>query len=125
MIELMISLSIFAIVSLAAFSVLSSSQQTAVMNDQTVQALAKMTIMPARRLEKWIPAVQRKGRISAGADADVVVFDADRVIDEATYEASRKPLILPAYPEVTSTRYCHTSPCWMTFATSLSVYAKL
>lgn len=37
LIELMISLSIFAIVSLAAFSVLSSSQQMAVMNDQTVQ----------------------------------------------------------------------------------------
>lgn len=37
LIELMISVSIFAIVSLAAFSVLSSSQRTAVVNDQTVQ----------------------------------------------------------------------------------------
>lgn len=37
LIELMVSLVIFAVVSLAAFSVLSSSQTTAVMNDQTVQ----------------------------------------------------------------------------------------
>ncbi len=36
LIELMISLAIFGAVSLAAFSVLSSSQRTAVMNDQTV-----------------------------------------------------------------------------------------
>jgi len=37
LIELMIALVIFAVISLAAFSVLSSSQRTAVMNDQTVQ----------------------------------------------------------------------------------------
>lgn len=36
LIELMVSVGIFAAVSLAAFSVLSSSQRTAVMNDQTV-----------------------------------------------------------------------------------------
>lgn len=37
LIELMVSLAIFSAVSLAAFSVLSSSQRNAVMNDQTVQ----------------------------------------------------------------------------------------
>lgn len=37
LIELLVALGIFSIVSLAAFSVLSSSQQAAVMNDQTVQ----------------------------------------------------------------------------------------
>lgn len=37
LIELMISVLIFAIVSIAAFSVLSASQKTATMNDQTVQ----------------------------------------------------------------------------------------
>jgi type IV pilus assembly protein PilW len=37
LIELMISLAIFAVVSMAAFSVLSASQKTATMNDQTVQ----------------------------------------------------------------------------------------
>lgn len=51
-----------------------------------VDALRKMTIMPARRLEKLIPAMQRKGRIAVGTDADIVVFDADRIIDRATFE---------------------------------------
>ncbi len=37
LIELLVALGLFSIVSLAAFSVLSSSQQAAVMNDQTVQ----------------------------------------------------------------------------------------
>jgi len=37
LIELVIALAIFSIVSLAAFSVLSTTQQTSVMNDQTVQ----------------------------------------------------------------------------------------
>ena len=37
LIELMIAVVIFSVISLAAFSVLSTSQQTAVMNDQTVQ----------------------------------------------------------------------------------------
>jgi N-acyl-D-aspartate/D-glutamate deacylase len=49
-------------------------------------ALRKMTIMPTRRLEKLIPSMQRKGRLAVGADADITVFDAERVIDQATYE---------------------------------------
>jgi len=49
-------------------------------------ALRKMTLMPAQRLEKRAPVFKDKGRIRAGADADVTVFDPDRVIDKATYE---------------------------------------
>lgn len=48
-------------------------------------AIEKMTLMPARRLEPWAPAFARKGRLQEGMDADVVVFDPDRVIDRATY----------------------------------------
>lgn len=50
------------------------------------EALTKMTIQPARRLEKRAPMMARKGRLEVGADADIVVFDAATVIDEATYE---------------------------------------
>lgn len=50
-------------------------------------ALAKMTIMPARRLEGRVPAARQKGRVRVGADADVTIFDPAAVIDEATYEA--------------------------------------
>lgn len=52
-------------------------------------ALRKMTLMPAQRLEKRAPVFKDKGRIRVGADADITVFDANRIIDKATYE---KPL---------------------------------
>jgi cytosine/adenosine deaminase-related metal-dependent hydrolase len=54
-------------------------------------ALAKMTILPARRLEKVAPAMARKGRIQVGADADISVFDAATVKDNATYENPLQP----------------------------------
>ncbi|HEV1995726.1 MAG TPA: amidohydrolase family protein [Candidatus Acidoferrum sp.] len=50
-------------------------------------ALKKMTLMPAQRLEKHAPTFKDKGRIRVGADADITVFDANRIIDKATYEA--------------------------------------
>ena len=49
-------------------------------------ALRKMTLMSAERLEKHAPIFKDKGRIRAGADADITVFDPDRVIDKATYD---------------------------------------
>jgi N-acyl-D-aspartate/D-glutamate deacylase len=49
-------------------------------------ALKKMTMMPAQRLEKRAPVFKDKGRIRVGADADITVFDPNRVIDKATYE---------------------------------------
>jgi N-acyl-D-aspartate/D-glutamate deacylase len=49
-------------------------------------ALRKMTLMPAQRLEKRAPEFKSKGRIRVGADADITVFDPDRVIDKATFD---------------------------------------
>jgi dihydroorotase len=51
-----------------------------------MDALAKMTIMPARRLETMAPQMKNKGRIRVGADADITVFDPARIIDTATFE---------------------------------------
>jgi N-acyl-D-aspartate/D-glutamate deacylase len=45
-----------------------------------------MTLQPAQRLERVVPAMRAKGRIQVGADADLTVFDAARVVDRATYE---------------------------------------
>ncbi len=58
-----------------------------------MDALRKMTLMPAQRLEARVPAMRNKGRLKVGADADVVVFDAARVLDQSTYrEPSRPPI---------------------------------
>jgi dihydroorotase len=49
-------------------------------------ALRKMTLMPAQRLEGRVPGMKNKGRIRVGADADLTIFDAQRVIDRSTYQ---------------------------------------
>jgi dihydroorotase len=45
-----------------------------------------MTLMPAQRLERRAPAFRDKGRVRTGADADLTIFDPNRVIDRATYD---------------------------------------
>lgn len=54
-------------------------------------ALAKMTLLPARRVEGVAPQMRRKGRVQLGADADLTLFDPREILDRATYERSDVP----------------------------------
>ncbi len=56
-----------------------------------MDALAKMTLLPARRLEAMAPAFRQKGRVRVGADADLTLFDPARVIDRASFEDPWQP----------------------------------
>ena len=56
-----------------------------------MDALRKMTLMPAQRLEARVPVMAQKGRVKVGADADLTVFDPATVIDRSTYEDATIP----------------------------------
>ena len=56
-----------------------------------MDALRKMSLMPAQRMEKSTVHARGKGRLQEGADADVIAFDPLTVKDNATYQAPMAP----------------------------------
>jgi predicted amidohydrolase len=56
-----------------------------------LEAIRRCTLLPARVLEAVAPAVRKKGRVQKGCDADLVVFDADSITDQATYLDGTRP----------------------------------
>ncbi|ALH80767.1 amidohydrolase family protein [Sphingopyxis macrogoltabida] len=55
------------------------------------EAIRKMTLAPAQRLQSFVPAMARKGRLQPGADADIVLFDPATVGTKATYGDAARP----------------------------------
>ena len=56
-----------------------------------MDAIRKMSLMPAQVLEKSTPAGHARGRLQEGADADVVAFDPATITDRSTYKAPMEP----------------------------------
>src|SRR5580700_4736072 len=58
-----------------------------------MDAIRKMSLMPAEMLERSTPVGWQKGRLQEGADADIVVFDAATISDRATFEKPMEPSV--------------------------------
>jgi N-acyl-D-aspartate/D-glutamate deacylase len=58
-----------------------------------MDALRKMSLMPAEMLELSTAEARRKGRLQEGADADIVVFDAKTISDRSTFEKPMEPSV--------------------------------
>lgn len=61
------------------------------------EALTRCSLIPSQVLERVSPEMAQKGRVQPGCDADLVVFDPERVADRSTYTA----------PDVASTGFAH------------------
>jgi N-acyl-D-aspartate/D-glutamate deacylase len=58
-----------------------------------MEAIRKMSLMPAQMLERSTPAGHLKGRLQEGSDADIVVFDAATIRDRSTFEKPMEPSV--------------------------------
>lgn len=56
-----------------------------------MDGLRRMTLLPAQRMEKAVPAMRDRGRIRVGAYADITVFDPATIADRATYQQPDLP----------------------------------
>src|SRR5579863_4645444 len=56
-----------------------------------MDAIRKLSLMPAQRMEKSTASAHSKGRLQEGADADIVVFDPKAITDNSTYQAPMEP----------------------------------
>jgi N-acyl-D-aspartate/D-glutamate deacylase len=58
-----------------------------------MDAIRKMSLMPAQFLDRSTPAARGKGRLQEGADADITIFDLQTVSDRSTYQKPMEPSV--------------------------------
>ena len=56
-----------------------------------MDALRKMTLLPAQRVEGASAQMKKKGRVQEDADADLTIFDPEKIIDRANYTRGDTP----------------------------------
>lgn len=64
------------------------------------QIIAKTAYQQARFLEPFVPSVARRGRLQAGAFADITIFDPDKVQGNADYKAGTNSLASEGFVHV-------------------------
>jgi hypothetical protein len=67
------------------------------------EAIRKMSLMPARRLETMSSEAKRIGRLQEGARADIVAFDPQAIQDRASFRAPTEPSVGVRYLVVAGT----------------------
>ncbi len=68
-----------------------------------MDAIRKMSFMPAQVLERSTPQGRQKGRLQEGADADIVIFDAKTIHDGSTFAKPMEPSVGVHYLVVAGT----------------------
>jgi N-acyl-D-aspartate/D-glutamate deacylase len=68
-----------------------------------MEAVRKMSYMPAVRLEKSTPQARKKGRLQVGADADIVLFDPKIFKDQSSFDKPNLPSVGVRYLLVNGT----------------------
>ena len=64
------------------------------------QIIAKTAYLQAKFLEPFVPSMAKRGRLQAGARADITIFDPDTVNGKAGYEAGTNSLVSEGFVHV-------------------------
>ncbi len=59
----------------------------------TMDAIKKVSYLPAKRMESVAPQMRYKGRIEIGSDADITIFEPETIIDKSTVKDTNLPSI--------------------------------